>query len=59
MVISITSIGISLSILPLLATFPGNGAKNACWYLLTCHLFLVATYYVPTSLSITLLGCHP
>jgi hypothetical protein len=29
-----------------------------CGYLLTCHLFQVATYYMSTSLNITLLGCH-
>jgi hypothetical protein len=39
MVISITSINISLSILHVLATFLSNGAKDACWYLLTRHLF--------------------
>jgi len=24
-------------------SIPGNGARNACWYLLTCHFVLVVT----------------
>jgi hypothetical protein len=39
MVISITSNNIILSIFFVLATFSGNDARNACYYLLTSHLF--------------------